>query len=72
MQYVVRFAGFCNLCYVTRAISPIPLEINRLSPHEPWLTRTFFCGLAYPILIFKIPIFCVFISNQDVMWNRHK
>ncbi len=27
-----RFAGFCELCYVTRAFGPIPLEINRLPP----------------------------------------
>ena len=72
MQYVVKFAGFCKLCYVTRAISPIPLEINRLPPHKPWLTRTFFCGLAHPILMFEIPISCVFISNQDLIGNRHK
>ena len=42
MQYVVKFAGFCELCYVTREISPIPLEINKLPPHEPWLTMIFF------------------------------
>ena len=32
MQYGVRFAGYYKLCYVTRAIGPIPLEINRLPP----------------------------------------
>ena len=37
-----RFAGFCELCYVTREIRPIPLEINKLPPHEPWLTMIFF------------------------------
>lgn len=30
-----RFAGFCKLCYVTRAFGRIPLEINRLPPHSP-------------------------------------
>ena len=42
-----RFAGFCELCYVTREISPIPLEINKLPPHEPWLTMIFFPVSVY-------------------------